>query len=94
MAIMCLLGMLFLFVALLDLVPFEEPQSPDYALLFSFVWNVFVIYFSYRFLLMPTKIIIQENSSFVLSGPLKTLSYLPTDMRRLDCDSDGDWYIW
>lgn len=94
MAIMCLLGILFLFVALLNLVPFEDPQSRYYALLFFFAWNLFVIYGSYQFLLMPTKIIIKQDSSFVLCSPLKTISYLPAEVHRFDCDSDGDWYIW
>ena len=93
MAIMCLLGMLFLFVTLLQLVPFEEPQDRNYALLLFFVWNAFVFYGSYQFLLKPTKIIIKQDSSFVLCGPLKTISSLPAEVHRIDCDSDGDWYI-
>lgn len=93
MAIMCMFGMLFLFVTSLQLVPFEDPQDRNYALLISFVWNAFVFYCSYRFLLNPTKIVIKQDSSFLLYSPIKTISYLPTEVHRLDCDSDGDWYI-
>lgn len=94
MAIMCLLGMSFLFVTLLQLVPFEESRGRDYALLFFFVWNAFVFYGTYQFLLKPTKIVIKPDSSFVLYSPLKSISLLPTDVHKIDRDSEGDWYIW
>lgn len=94
MAIMCLFGMLFLFVTLFQLVPFEDPQDRNYFLLFLFAWNAFVFYVSYRDLLKPAKIIIKKVSSFVLHSPLKTFSYRPTEVHRLGCDPDGDCYIW
>lgn len=94
MAIMCFIGILFLFTTLFQWLPFEEPQDRKYALILFFVWNGLVFYGCYRELLKPTKIVVNSDSSFVLCGPLKTTSYLPVEVQRLECDSDGDCYIF
>jgi hypothetical protein len=92
-AVMHAIGAVFLATAVLDLIPVEDPQTRPLLIGFLLIWNAFQILLTHHYLGFPTRISVHPDGSFDLHSPRRTLHLLAAQVRELDCDGDGDWYL-
>lgn len=92
-AFMHAIGAAFLVIVAFDLIPAEDPQTRPLLIGFLLIWNAFQLVLSYHYLGFPTRITVRPDGSFDLHSPRRTLHLLAAQVRELDCDGDGDWYL-
>lgn len=92
-AVLDLMGVAFLAVVAFDLIPAEDPQMRAPMIGFLLLFNAFGFYLTYDLLGYPTRIVVHPDGSFVLHSPLRAVRLSAAQVRELDCDGDGDWYL-